>query len=143
MIRLANTQDINAIYELGLKLHDNFKKVNDLKRIMKESYFKIYVALEDNRIVGFLSITELYETVDIIDLFVSLEYRRKHIASKLLNYMIGSVSPTVNLITLEVNVNNVAAISLYEQFGFEIINKRNFYYGFHDAYLMGRRCKRI
>lgn len=142
MIRLANESDISVIYELGSILHDNYRNLNDLEKMMNESYFKIYVALSDNRIIGFLSVTEFYETVDIIDLFVLEEYRRMHYGSMLLNYMIGSVGKEVSLITLEVDVENKAAISLYEKFGFEVMCKRLFYYGIHDAYLMGRRCER-
>lgn len=142
MIRLANESDISVIYELGSILHDNYRNLNDLEKMINESYFKIYVALEDDQIIGFLSVTEFYETVDIIDLFVLEEYRRKHYGSMLLNYMIGNVGKDVSLITLEVDVENQAAISLYEKFGFEVMCKRLFYYGIHDAYLMGRRCER-
>lgn len=142
MIRLANKQDIEVIYELGSILHENFRVVNNLEKMIDEVYFKIFVALEEEKIVGFLSITELYETVDIIDLFVLEKYRRNHIASGLINYMIGSIQNTVSLITLEVSIENHSAIALYEKFGFEIICKRLFYYNSTDAYLMGRKCVR-
>ena len=142
MIRLANKQDMEAVYELGSMLHDNFRAVNHLEKLMEEEYFKIFVAEEEKKIVAFLSITELYETVDILDLFVLKEFRRKHIASRLTNYMIGSVGENVSLFTLEVSVNNREAIALYEKFGFDIVCKRLFYYGSTDAYLMGRECNR-
>jgi len=142
MIRHATKHDIEDIYNLGSLLHENFRKVNDLNKLFDESYFKVFVAIQENKVVGFLSITELYETVDIIDLFVLKDYRRLHIGSQLVNYMIGDVSNCVSLFTLEVSVDNVAAISLYEKFGFEIVGRRLFYYGDTDAYLMGRECKR-
>ncbi len=142
MIRLANVQDISVIYELGSILHENYRKVNNLEKMMQEPYFKIFVALDKNMVVGFLSITEFYETVDIIDLFVLEKYRGRHFGSLLINYMIGSISEEVSLITLEVDVHNKAAIALYEKFDFEIMCKRPFYYGIEDAYLMGRRCKK-
>ena len=142
MIRFANKGDIEAVYELGSLLHENFRVVNHLEKLMEEEYFKLFVAEEEEKIVGFLSITELYETVDIIDLFVLESYRRQKIASHLINYMIGSIGPNVSLITLEVSVSNHSAIALYKKFGFDVICKRLFYYGSTDAYLMGRECKR-
>lgn len=142
MIRFANKSDIEAVYELGSLLHENFRVVNHLEKLMEEEYFKLFVAEEEEKIVGFLSITELYETVDIIDLFVLESYRRQKIASHLINYMIGSIGPNVSLITLEVSVSNHSAIALYKKFGFDVICKRLFYYGSTDAYLMGRECKR-
>ena len=142
MIRYLNKGDIEAVDELGSLLHENILVVNHLEKLMEEEYFKLFVAEEEEKIVGFLSITELYETVDIIDLFVLESYRRQNIASRLINYMIGSIGPNVSLITLEVSVSNHSAIALYKKFGFDVICKRLFYYGSTDAYLMGRECKR-
>lgn len=142
MIRRSTKDDIDYIYEMGSKLHENYRKLNDVSKMLEESYFKIFVVEVDKKIVGFLSITELYETVDIIDLYVEEDYRGKHYASQLLNYMISDVSDEVSLFTLEVASNNNAAISLYKKFGFEIVCKRLFYYGDTDAYLMGLRCKK-
>ena len=142
MIRRATKNDIKSIYDLGELLHENYKTVNDLDTLMNEKYSKFFVAEIDQVIVGFLNVTELYETVDIIDLFVLPEYRRQHLASKLINYMISDVSDTVCLFTLEVGVKNKEAISLYRKFGFDIISKRLFYYGNQDAYLMGLRCNK-
>lgn len=140
MIRLATMKDIDVLYELGSLLHENYRTMNSLEKLLQEDYFKIFVAEIEKKVVGFLSITELYETVDILDLYVLEDFRRKHIGSQLINYMISDISDSVSLITLEVEVNNHAAISLYQKFGFEIIHKRLFYYGNNDAYLMGLRC---
>lgn len=142
MIRRAVKSDAEAIYDLGTYLHENYRTVNNLEKLMEESYFKAFVAVFDERIVGFLSVTELYETVDILDLFVLPEYRKKHIASQLINYMISDVSDAVELFTLEVSKANKPAISLYQKFGFEVMSERLFYYDNTDAYLMGLRCKK-
>lgn len=142
MIRRAQKEDIEFIYDMGSILHKDYRKLNRLEHMLEEDYFKIFVAEENHQIVGFLSITELYETIDILDLFVLEDFRRKHYASQLLNYMISDASDTVELFTLEVSCENKAAIALYENFGFEVICNRMFYYDNGDAYLMGLRCNR-
>lgn len=142
MIRPATSDDINVIYEMGSILHENYRRVNDLSQLIQLSYYHFYVVVEKNKVVGFLSVIELYDTVDIVDLFVFPLYRRKHYASQLINYMISDVNETVKLFTLEVSVDNLAAIALYERFGFQIERKRLFYYDDKDAYLMGLRCPR-
>ncbi len=142
MIRLATKKDMEAIYILGVMLHENYRKVNNLDVLMNEKHFKFFVAEEEKKIVGFLSVTELYETVDINDLFVLPEYRRQHFASRLINYMISDVSDSVLLFTLEVSVLNKEAIALYRKFGFDVICKRLLYYSNQDAYLMGLRCNK-
>ncbi len=142
MIRRATKQDFNSIYELGSYLHADYKKVNHLDFLINESVYKFFVADVDEKVVAFLSITEFYEVVDIVDLFVLPDYRGKHLASCLLNYMLGDISDQVEYLTLEVACNNAIAIQLYRNFGFEVVNKRIGYYSDQDAYLMGKRCIR-
>lgn len=142
MIRRATKKDIDGIYELGALLHKNYRALNALDELMQKPFYRFFVAEKENKIVGFLSITELYDTVDILDLFVLPEYRRGHIGSQLINYMISDVGDQVKLFTLEVAVDNKAAIGLYQKFGFRIEKKRLFYYGDKDAYLMGLRCNK-
>ena len=138
MIRLATNKDVKAINELGLLLNPKFDKLFNMKQILKEDISKVYVYEKDGEVIGFLHATVLYEMTDIINIVVSVEERRKGIASLLLDYLLSEVSPTASIITLEVNENNEEAINLYKKFGFELINKRKNYYGTETAYLMGK-----
>lgn len=140
MIRRAKLSDIEEIYKMGSVLHANYSVVNNLEQMLIDSFYKIFVAEIENKLVGFLSVLELQETVDIIDFFVLENYRKNHIGSQLLNYMIGDVSSTVKLFTLEVATDNQVAMKLYQRFGFEVVSTRENYYGDKDAYLMGLRC---
>lgn len=137
MIRLATSNDILEINKLGSLIESNFSNLFDIKSILNESISKVYV-YDDDGVKGFLHITCLYETIDIINIVVDPLYRRKKIASNLLDHMLGDLNSEVKTITLEVNVNNESAINLYKKFGFEIVNNRKKYYGDEDAYLMGR-----
>jgi len=56
-----------------------------------------------------------------------------------MDYLFSELNDSVETVTLEVAVNNEAAINLYKKFGFEIIHIRKKYYNGIDAYLMGRR----
>lgn len=138
MIRLAQSKDIKSINELGLLLNPKFDRLFNMKEILKEAISKVYVYEKDGKVVAFLHVTILYETTDIINIVVSIEERRKGIASLLLDYLLSDVGLTASIITLEVNENNKEAVELYEKFGFEIINKRKNYYGTETAYLMGK-----
>lgn len=138
MIRRATNDDCEQINALGLIINSNFKKLFKIKDIIKEKYSKIFVYEEENRILGFLHVTELYESVDIINIVVDNYYQRKGIATNLIDYMLSDIGSKVKLITLEVDVNNIKALNLYQKMGFEIINTRKHYYGNNDAYLMGK-----
>ena len=76
----------------------------------------------------------IYAKVNYI--YVKEEYRKKGVATELLNYMI--TTNNFNNITLEVNIKNLNAINLYKKFDFKIINIRKNYYNGVDGYLMER-----
>ncbi len=139
MIRLAKLEDKKQINNLGLLLNPNYPKLFNLKDILKQSYAKIYVCEENNIIKGFLHVTILYEDVEIINIVVKEEERRKKIGSLLLDYFLSDLTNEVKSITLEVNEFNKAAINFYQKFGFEIISRRKNYYQNADAYLMERK----
>jgi len=142
LVRRAVKKDIEAINKLGALLDNNFANLFNMKKVLKDKYAKVYVYEKDSQVIGFIHITALYETVDIINVVVDEKHRREGIASIMIDYMISGVSTKVEIITLEVAVDNKKAISLYEKFGFEIINTRKaYYYSNKDAYLMGKRMK--
>ena len=75
--------------------------------------------------------------MDIVNIVVDREVRKQGIATKLINYVIDLFDDIDNVM-LEVNENNIPAISLYKKNKFEIINKRNNYYGSDAALIMKR-----
>lgn len=139
MIRKAMIQDIKFINELGKIVNKDFAKLFKMDEILKEKYSKVFVCETEEKIVGFLHVTELTDTIDIINIVIESKSRNKGIASLLIDYMFSDANATVKLVTLEVAVDNKSAISLYEKFGFEIMNTRRGYYSDSDAYLMGKR----
>lgn len=139
MIRDAKVLDIPRINELGELLHENFRQVFNINEMLKDDISKVIVYENDEGIIGFIIATYLCDTCDILSLVVDPKYRNKMVASNLLTYLIGDLADTLKLMTLEVASKNKAAISLYEKFGFEIINTRKKYYKDDDAYLMARK----
>ena len=138
MVRYANVYDIPRINELGSLLNDNFRMVNNINEMLEDKYSKVLVYEEDDMVVGFITATDLKETCDILSLVVDPKYRNKMVASNLLDYLISELDENLKLITLEVASKNIAAIKLYEKFGFEVVNVRKNYYKDDDAYLMAR-----
>lgn len=139
MIRPANIYDIPRINKLGELLHDNFSNVYKINEMLNDGISKVIVYEKDEKIIGFITATYLYDTCDILSLVVDPEYRRQNIASNLLTYLIGDLKETLILMTLEVATHNKPAIKLYEKFGFEVIHTRDKYYKNDDAYLMARK----
>ena len=118
------------------------KKIKDIDYINNLSNYKVTLNnfnkvigyYFDNKIIGFLDYSVMYEKIEINYIFVINEYRRKGIAYNLIKYVIDNYD--FENITLEVNINNISAINLYKKLGFNIIGIRKKYYNGVDGYLM-------
>ena len=135
MIRTAQQKDIKFINELGEQLHKNFSSLYNLNEIIN-SKLTILLVNEEKEINGYLYAVNLSDNIDLLSIYVADGYRNKNIATNMIKYLIDNYCYHDKTITLEVAVNNLAAIKLYKKFGFEIVNIRKKYYGDTDAYLM-------
>ena len=137
MVNKITLKDIERFNELGFLINSNFSNVYNLSQILDSQYDDVYGYYIDNKLVGFIHITKLYETMDIVNVVVDGDYRKQGIATKLIDYVIGLFNDVENVM-LEVNENNIAAISLYKKSKFEVISQRNNYYGSDAALIMKR-----
>lgn len=136
MIEKLTINNVECVKRLGLKLNANFDKLYDYSSL-NEGVNSTYVLIVDKNIIGFIHIQQLIDEVDIIDVVVDEEYRRKGYGQRLVEFVIQS-NPGKRII-LEVSVNNNAAIGLYNKLGFREINTRKGYYNGVDAIVMERK----
>lgn len=79
--------------------------------------FRIILAIENEKVVGYIDITHKYDENEPYDVFVKPEYRRKGYAKAMLAKAIELNRP--HGMMLLVDIDNVAAIALYESLGFK------------------------
>ena len=120
MIIEVNKKDIENIF---IEIFEQELKINIYSKI---------VAYKEKKILGFLIYDVIYDRCEIEYIGVLEEYRNKKIGSKLMEYLLKNNSN----ISLEVDINNINAIKLYEKYGFKKVSIRKNYYKNHDAYLM-------
>ncbi|MBE6146350.1 MAG: GNAT family N-acetyltransferase [Firmicutes bacterium] len=137
MVNKISLEYLDAFNKLGFQVNSNFSNLYNLSKIIESQYDYVYGYYLDDKLVGFIHVTKLYETMDIVNVVVDREVRKQGIATKLINYVIDLFDDIDNVM-LEVNENNIPAISLYKKNNFEIINKRNNYYGSDAALIMKR-----
>lgn len=89
--------------------------------------------------VGFVVIEDTLDTINIIDVYVNDEYRNKGYASKILEFIFDYYKDMNVRYMLEVKVDNLYAIKLYEKFNFKVIHIRRGYYNGVDALIMERK----
>ena len=138
MLRKINYNDLSSIYELGGKYDSIFSKVYDLKSYLENPIYILNCYVEEGIIEGFIIANKLYDTVEILLIYVDDKYRQQGVATKLLESL---EKKAVNNLLLEVSVQNEPALNLYKKLGYEILNTRKKYYNGTDAYVMKKVLK--
>lgn len=83
----------------------------------------------DDVCIGVVVFHVVCEYADIHDVVIIPSFRGKGYGLKLMSDFLSKMKQRgVKLLTLEVRVDNVTAISLYEKFGFDCVSVRKGYY---------------
>ena len=88
-----------------------------------QDHFRTFLAIHDNKVVGYMDVTYTFKENEPFDLFVLEEYRRKGYGRKLLAKALEMNQP--NGMMLLVDADNDPAIRLYESMGFAKVQGQN------------------
>ena len=87
------------------------------------------MALDDDRVVGYIGSQTAGGETDMMNVAVHPDYRRRGIAQILIEQLIlGLEERGSDSLSLEVRVSNESAIALYEKLGFVQVGRRPNYY---------------
>lgn len=142
-IRKIKEIDITAVTNLEAACFIDPWDEKQIRYEMKENpCSKLYVALLDEDVVGYLDFMITWNSATISRICVNENYRNKGIGKALLDKMVEvckKEKERVDYITLEVRVSNTNAISLYKKNGWiEIVKKPHYYSDGEDAIYMVR-----
>ena len=103
---------------------------NILKEDIKNKNYNYLVAKNnDGKIIGYIGISYVLDSADIISIVVHKDYTKKGIATLLLQEIFAFAKENnIQKIMLEVRRSNIPAQKLYEKHGFKQIAIRNNYY---------------
>jgi len=142
-IKTVSLKDLDEIFRLESNTFkkDAFFKNSILNLIINNTFFfKLVNDVNSNMIVGFIIVIQDQEyRVNLINLLISKQCQNKGYGSHLLKYTLNKIKEMNNIevIVLNVNSKNKVAISLYQKFGFRIVQKiENYYRLKKSAYLM-------
>jgi len=140
IIRKSQLEDLDYIYKLGKEnLETQFSKETLKTFIIYDETYHVFSILEKD-LIGYIILWKSDNYGQIIDIVIEGKYRKKGYGQKLLNYGINYLKElNVNVVSLEVNVNNKAALSLYEKAGFIKERILENYYENSDGVLLIRR----
>lgn len=139
VIEKMSTYDLENIKDILNLEFDDFWNYNILKQeLLNENSIYLVAKNSEGLILGFSGVQFILDEADITNIVTRKSFKNKGIGSKLLeNLIIASKEKNMSSITLEVNENNIYAISLYKKFNFETTGLRKKYYnGTDNAIIM-------
>lgn len=138
IIKKMTLDDLNSLKENFNEKFDKFWNYSILENDFKNNDSYYIVAKCNNEILGFAGYLKIIDEINILNIVTRVDKRNLHIGSNMLEYIIStSKNEKANSITLEVNVNNIPAIKLYEKYNFEKVGlRKRYYYGTDDAIIM-------
>ena len=145
MIKLLQF-DMNTVFDLADIENECFGKdawtISNIRGEFSNDFSYLIGYYEEDKLVAYTCVRAMYEEAQVCNIAVLPNYRRKGIATKLIDEILRlSVDKGCKYCELEVNTENTPAIELYKQFGFEVAGiRKNFYrrtrYNSRDAYTM-------
>lgn len=135
--RKMTLDDLNIISN-NLSNFDDFWTIGIFREELNNTNCHYIICIQDGEIIGFGGISVVLDEATLNNIAVKIDKRNCKIGTKILQHLID-ISKELNCssLTLEVNVENVPAIKLYESFGFKNVGiRKNYYNGTIDAHIM-------
>ena len=124
------------VYKLGSLLNRDYSRLYD-EESLNNGVNKTFLYFLNDELIGFIHIQDLIDEIDVINIVINEENRRKGYASKLIEHVINYAKD--KKIILEVSDQNTSALNLYKKYNFIEINRRKGYYNGIDAIIMEKK----
>ncbi len=125
IIRKAEEADLITVADIEDECFSSSWNLSALMSEFENSYSCIYLAVTDGNISGYLIMYVIEDEAEIARIGVKNEYRRKGIASAMINKSLENFEGDVYI---DVRIKNKPACFLYLKLGFDQIYLRKNYY---------------
>ena len=125
----AGISDSESISQIEKQCFSEPWSASAVQDFLGYNFNRILCAVIDGRVSGYVSFTFIPDEIEIQNVAVAPELRRKGIADKIMHALDKyAADKSAEKISLEVRVSNFAAISLYQKHGFLKTDiRKNFY----------------
>lgn len=124
-----NLSDLNSIKDILFSDFDDFWNYDILKEELSYKNSFYIIVIDNNEICGFAGFKQILDSADIMNIVVKKNKRNNGIGTLLLENLVKIASEKhIKTLTLEVSVNNIYAIKLYQNLGFKNVGIRKGYY---------------
>lgn len=133
-ITLKDLEKITDIEKQVFKYYLNFWEINHFQEVLSKKDLYIFQSLKlDNNIIGYIVLMKVDSFIELHKIAIVPDYQGQGYGFYLLKNIIDNLRLIdIENIVLEVNINNINAIKLYEKLGFNVIGVRKNYYKMKD-----------
>jgi ribosomal-protein-alanine N-acetyltransferase len=143
MIRAMRFEDLDAVCDIEHGVFPNPWPRVFFERDLESGNTVAFVAEENERVIGYSIGACIDVELHITNIAVAEGHQRRGIGMNLLVKMEGiAIERGCVFSYLEVRTNNIAAISMYKKYGYDILYTRKKYYiDGDDAYVMHKELR--
>jgi ribosomal-protein-alanine N-acetyltransferase len=123
----ANVSDVNEMYKIEKKSFSTPWAKRDFFNVIDNEYGISLLIRNEKKIIGFIILLIVIDEIHIIDLAVTMEWRRQGIAKDLIA-RVEETFKKCRCMWLEVRQSNEISINLYKSLNFNHIMTRKRYY---------------
>ena len=135
-IRIISSEEVSEVVALdkiclgGLWQEEAYiREINSDKSTLVALHLSEFKLGNQSRIVGMGCLWSIVDEAHITLLGIHPAYRRQGLGQLILfNLLEDAIARKLAWATLEVNENNLAAVNLYDKYGFQVAGKRKNYY---------------
>lgn len=128
-IKAMNSSHVEGVFEVSkLSLSETWN-MESIERELSNKLAKYFVALDGDKVIGFIGMWIILDEGDITNIAVHPNYRKQGIGNLLINRLVSLCKESnINSLTLEVREGNIPAQNLYKKHEFKEEGlRKNFY----------------
>lgn len=126
-LRTMALSDLPALLEIEQQSHAHpWSENNFISSITSTHHCQLI--LDQELIVAYIITSTAADEAELLNITVAPQYRRRGLASMLLELTANSFDDSIHTLFLEVRESNQAAIALYDELGFNAVGQRPNYY---------------
>lgn len=128
-IKAMNSSHVEGVFEVSkLSLSETWN-MESIERELSNKLAKYFVALDGDKVIGFIGMWIILDEGDITNIAVHPNYRKQGIGNLLINRLVSLCKESnINSLTLEVREGNIPAQNLYKKHKFKEEGlRKNFY----------------
>lgn len=134
IVEKIQEKDLNQVLQIENENFSDPWPLSSFQNDMNNEVASLYVLKENDEVLGYYDIWQMFENVDIANIAVKKSEQGKGLGKLLMKDLLKRcILNEVEFVHLEVRVSNVVARKMYENFGFEQVRIRKGYYNGEDG----------